>query len=305
MNEDGVEIATTSLAPRIAQILRMMQFQFSKFRLGHPYLQEFEGPLLEATRSHLNELYTELLAPIRPKVKGRRLIVVPHELLHYVPFHALFDGDLYLIDAFTVSYAPSASIYMQHRRKQVNRTGCSLILGIPDRQAPSIYEELQAVAEVVPQAKVFLGTNANEAVLKENGPRSRLIHIATHGFFRQDNPMFSGIRLGQSSLTLYDLYNLKLPAELVTLSGCSTGLNVIAAGDELIGLVRGLLSAGAQSLLLTLWDVNDSSTADFMKAFYSRLFNHPDRALALREAMVEIRQRYPHPYYWAPFILVA
>jgi len=304
VTEDGVEIVTITLAPRIAHILRMLQFQFSKFRLGHAYLNEFKDPLLEATCSHLTDLYTEILAPIRAKLKGQRLIVVPHELLHYVPFHALFDGTQYLIDSLTISYAPSASIYVQHRRKEVNKTGCSLILGVPDRQAPSIYEELQAVAEIVPQAKVFLGTNASEAVLKEHGPRSRLIHIATHGFFRQDNPMFSGIRLGESRLTLYDLYHLKLPAELVTLSGCSTGLNVIAAGDELIGLVRGLLSAGAQSLLLTLWDVNDSSTADFMKAFYTRLFNRPDRATALREAMVEVRQRYPHPYYWAPFVLI-
>jgi CHAT domain-containing protein/tetratricopeptide (TPR) repeat protein len=304
VTENGVEIVTVTLAPRIAHILRMLQFQFSKFRLGPDYLREFQGPLLEATRSHLHELYAELLAPIRSRLKGQRLVVVPHELLHYVPFHALFDGDRYLIDSFTVSYAPSASIYMQHRWKQANKDGCSLILGVPDRQAPSIYEELQAVAEIVPQAKVFLGPKASESALKEHGLRSRLIHIATHGFFRQDNPMFSGIRLGDSFLTLYDLYHMKLPAELVTLSGCSTGLNVIAAGDELIGLVRGLLSAGAQSLLLTLWDVNDSSTADFMKAFYSRLFNRPDRGLALREAMVEVRQRYPHPYYWAPFVLV-
>jgi CHAT domain-containing protein len=304
LTKDGVEIVTITLAPRIAQVLRMLQFQFSKFRLGRAYLDEFQGEMLEATRSHLHDLYTELLAPVRAKLKGQRLIVVPHELLHYVPFHSLFDGKQYLIDSFTVSYAPSASVYVQHRRKEVNKTGCSLILGVPDRQAPSIYEELQAVAEIVPQAKVFLGPNASEAVLKEHGPRSRLIHIATHGFFRQDNPMFSGIRLGESRLTLYDLYHLKLPAELVTLSGCSTGLNVIAAGDELIGLVRGLLSAGAQSLLLTLWDVNDSSTADFMKAFYTRLFNRPDRAAALREAMVEVRERYPHPYYWAPFVLI-
>ena len=301
---NGVEIASITLAPRIAQILRMLQFQFSKFRLGPAYLQEFQGQLLEATRSHLNDLYTELIAPIRSKLETRRLIVVPHELLHYVPFHALFDGNRYLIDSFTIAYAPSASIYVQHRRKQVNKTGHSLILGVPDSQAPAIYHELQAVAEIVPQAKLFLGASASEAILKEYGPRSRLIHIATHGFFRKDNPMFSGIRLGESFLTLYDLYQLKLPAELITLSGCSTGLNVIAAGDELIGLVRGLLSAGAQTLLLTLWDVNDSSTADFMKAFYTRLLNRSDRAEALREAMVEIRQAYPHPYYWAPFVLV-
>ncbi|HKF24050.1 MAG TPA: CHAT domain-containing tetratricopeptide repeat protein [Candidatus Angelobacter sp.] len=304
VTEGGAEIVTVTLAPRIAQVLRMLQFQFSKFRLGADYLREFHGPLLEATRSHLKELYTELLGPIRAKLKGQRLIVVPHELLHYVPFHALFDGERYLIDTFTISYAPSASIHVQHRRKQTNKTGNSLILGVPDRQAPSIYEELQAVAEIAPQAKVFLGPKATENVLKEQGAHSRLIHIATHGFFRQDNPMFSGIRLGESFLTLYDLYRLKLPAELITLSGCSTGLNVIAAGDELIGLVRGLFSAGAQSLLLTLWDVNDSSTAYFMKAFYSRLFNRSDRALALREAMVELKERNPHPYYWAPFILV-
>jgi CHAT domain-containing protein len=304
VTEGGLEIVAITQAPRIAQVLRMLQFQFSKFRLGRAYLQEFEGTLLEATRSHLHDLYRELLAPVRAKLKGHHLIVVPHELLHYVPFHALFDGSEYLIDSLTVSYAPSASIYVQHRRKEVNKTGCSLILGVPDSQAPSIYEELQAVAEIVPQAKVFLGTHASEAVLKEQGPRSRLIHIATHGFFRQDNPMFSGIRLGESRLTLYDLYHLKLPAELITLSGCSTGLNVIAAGDELIGLVRGLLSAGAQSLLLTLWDVHDSSTADFMKAFYARLFHRPDRAVALRDAMIEVRQKYPHPYYWAPFFLV-
>jgi CHAT domain-containing protein len=179
-----------------------------------------------------------------------------------------------------------------------------LILGVPDRHTPSIYEELQAVAEVVPQAKLLLGPNASKSALMENGPHSRFIHIAAHGFFRRDNPMFSGLRLGDSFLTLYDLYELKLPAELITLSGCSTGLSVIAAGDELIGLSRGLLSAGARRLLLTLWDVNDDSTAEFMKAFYGRVASHPELAWALRAAMIEIRKSHPHPYYWSPFILV-
>jgi tetratricopeptide (TPR) repeat protein len=301
---DNVEVLTVTQAPRIAQILRMLQFQFSKFGLGPDYLREFKSPLLEAVRSHLHALYAELLAPIRSRLKHQHLVVVPHELLHYVPFHALFDGEQYVIDAFTVSYAPSASIYVRCRQKKVNRTGLSLILGVPDRHTPSIYQELQAVAEVVPQAKLLLGANASKSALNENGPHSRLIHIAAHGFFRRDNPMFSGLRLGDSFLTLYDLYHLKLPAELVTLSGCSTGLNVIAAGDELIGLARGLLSAGARRLLLTLWDVNDSSTADFMKAFYRRLVSHPEPALALRQTMIEVRENYPHPYYWSPFVLV-
>jgi CHAT domain-containing protein len=116
--------------------------------------------------------------------------------------------------------------------------------------------------------------------------------------------MFSGIRLGDAYLNLYDLYQLKLNAELVTLSGCSTGLNVVAPGDELLGLIRGLLFAGAHSLLLSLWDVHDQSTADFMACFYRRLQDGNNKASALQGAMAELRERYPHPYHWAPFTLI-
>jgi CHAT domain-containing protein len=111
------------------------------------------------------------------------------------------------------------------------------------------------------------------------------------------------IRIGDTFLTLYDLYGLRLPAEQITLSGCSTGVNVVAAGDGLIGLMKGPLSGGARSLLLTLSDVNDSSTAIFMKAFYNHLGQCSDRALALQQAMQELREQYPHPYY-SPVVLV-
>ena len=99
--------------------------------------------------------------------------------------------------------------------------------------------------------------------------------------------MFSSISLGNSQLSLFDLYHLNLPSELVTLSGCGTGLNVVVGGDELIGLKRGLLYAGAQGLLLTLWDVNDQSTAEFMKLFYSRLQTDSNKARAVQYAMSE------------------
>ena len=301
---DGVEIVAVGDAERAADIWRALQFQLSKCHLGSEYVRRFEDQLLEVTQLRLRELYQELLAPIRASLRGNRLIVAPHEFLHQVPFHALFDGERYLVDSFTVSYTPSASIYVQCCQKQTNNTGSSLILGVPDPQAPSIYAELQQVATILPEARVFLGGNATERVLRESGPQSRLLHIATHGVFRRDNPTLSGIRLGDAFLMLYDIYRLKLPVEQITLSGCSTGLNAVAAGDELIGLARGLLYAGARALLLTLWDVNDKSTAEFMTAFYERFFKHPDRTLALQGAMRELRQRYPHPYFWAPFVLV-
>jgi CHAT domain-containing protein len=116
--------------------------------------------------------------------------------------------------------------------------------------------------------------------------------------------MFSSIGLGDAQLNLFDLYQLDLPVELVTLSGCGTGLNVVVGGDELLGLKRGLLYAGAQGVLLTLWDVNDQSTAEFMRLFYERLIAHPNKAKALQYAMGEIRKGYAHPFYWAPFVLV-
>lgn len=303
LTDQSLEILPVTLASRVAQMLKMLQFQFSKFRLGADYLRQFQAPLLEAARAHLRELYDELVSPIRPRLKGRHLVIAPHESLHYVPFHALYDGSQYLLDAYSVSYAPSASIYLQCHHKPGGAGSGALILGVPSPQTPFVYEEIQSVAMTLPKSELFIGPDASSKVLKEKGPKCQVIHIATHGFFRPDNPMFSGIRLGDSFLTLYDLYTLRLPVDLITLSGCSTGLNVVAAGDELMGLVRGLLTAGARTLLLTLWDVNDNSTAQFMKTFYERASRQPERAVALRDSMQELREHYPHPYYWAPFVL--
>jgi CHAT domain-containing protein len=303
-NHSGLQFTQVTDTARVAQTIRMLQFQLSKFRLDPVYVQKFQTPLLETTRAHLHELYQELVAPIRPQLNKDHLIVVPHESLHNIPFHALYDGEKYLVDDFALSYAPSASVYVQCCEKEANHSRRSLVLGIPDPQTPSIRKEVRSVAMTLPDAEVFLGSKATAKVLREKGARSGLIHIATHGFFREDSPILSGVRMADTFLTLYDLYQLRLPAEQITLSGCSTGVNVIAAGDELIGLVRGLLSAGARSVLLTLWDVNDNSTAAFMKLFYKSLFRGSNRACALRQAMHQLRDQNPHPYYWAPFVLV-
>jgi CHAT domain-containing protein len=299
-----LEIILLTPVSRVVNLLRMVHFQISKFRLGNDYIKNFEKSLLVATLGHLQELYGELIAPLRGRLNARHLVIVPHGVLHYVPFHALFDGDRYLIDSFTISYAPSASIFAICQRKVSMANGSPLILGVPDAQAPLILNEVQSVAKTLSGAELIVGTDANESALRERGAHSRLIHIATHGSFRQDNPMFSGIRLGSGYVNLYDLYQLKLEAELVTLSGCATGLNVVAAGDELLGLIRGLLFAGARSLLLTLWDVNDRSTAEFMTCFYRRLRDGENKAAAIQGAMQELRERYPHPYHWAPFTLI-
>jgi CHAT domain-containing protein len=105
-------------------------------------------------------------------------------------------------------------------------------------------------------------------------------------------------------LSVYDLYQMQLSAELVTLSGCGTGLSVTVGGDEQLGLVRGLLYAGAAAVLLTLWDAHDRSTADFMQTFYGRIQQGSTKAEAAQSGMQTLRDRHPHPFYWAPFIIV-
>ncbi|MGB6430982.1 MAG: CHAT domain-containing tetratricopeptide repeat protein [Candidatus Acidiferrales bacterium] len=304
LHGDAIEIVGVSLGARVVHLLRMLQFQISKFRLGKEYADRFESSLLEATLSHLRRLHDELIAPIRDKLQGSHVIIVPHGPLHYIPFHALHDGTAYLMDSFTLSYAPSASLFALSQRKPQCAATKSLVLGVPDENAPAILDEVRAVSGVLPSVECFVGQAATLAVLKERGLSSRYIHIATHGEFRHDSPLFSGIRLGDSRLNLYDLYQLHLPAELVALSGCATGLNAVAAGDELLGLVRGLLCAGAQTLLLTLWDIHDQTAADFMKSFYGRLRAGESKPVALQYAMIELREHHPHPCFWAPFILV-
>jgi len=304
VTESTLEILPLTPVSRVANLVRMLRFQMSKFRLGSNYTRLFEQTLIEATHSHLQELHQELIAPLRERLNATHLTIVPHGILHYLPFHALFDGMNYLIDEFSISYSPSASIYSLCCRKESRSSGAPLVLGVPDSRAPFIDNEARAVAGSLQPSRLVLGAEAGEEALRTTGAQSRLIHIATHGIFRQDNPMFSGIRLGASYLNLYDLYHLKLDAELVTLSGCATGLNVIAAGDELLGLVRGLLYAGAQSVLLTLWDVHDKSTSEFMASFYARLGGGESRGAAFQGAVRGLRESYRHPYYWAPFALI-
>ena len=304
LGREGLQVFPVTVQARVHKLLQLLQFQLSKFRLDPQYVSTFEAQLLESTQAHLKNLYQELLAPFRDSLEAKHLVFVPHGLLHYVPMHALHDGENYLIDKFSVSYAPSASIFAMCLSGKVNTMGESLIMGVADAQAPSILDEVAALKAILPDAQLFVGEEATQAVLEQHGPLSRIVHIATHGYFRQDNPMFSSIRLGDSYLSLYDLYHLKLPVELVVLSGCATGLNVIKPGDEQIGLVRGLLQAGAQSMILSLWDVHDASTKEFMIAFYSGLQQGRSKSLALQSAMLELRAKYPHPYYWAPFLLI-
>ena len=304
ITREEIRILPVTVLPRVTHILQLLRFQLSKFRMGSEYVRRFEDPLLRATQSHLESLYDELIAPLRQYCLGKSLIIVPHGLLHFLPFHALKNGDEHLCDSFTISYAPSASVFFACQEKPASANTSSLILGIPDERAPQILEEARSVSALLPQPTLRVGSEATSSLLREKGPRTGLLHIATHGVYRQDNPMFSGIRLGDGYLNLFDLYQMRLNANLVALSGCATGMSFVAAGDELLGLQRGLFYAGASTLLLSLWDVHDQSTSELMQLFYREYLRTDDMPTALQHAMQHLRRQNPHPYFWAPFVLV-
>jgi CHAT domain-containing protein len=301
---EGTTVARLGSAEEIARSVEMLHFQISRLQAPAFRGKTLKRISLDTVTSRLHELYLALIQPLNLSLEARRLVIVPHGALHRMPFHALFDGAAYLIDRYTISYAPSASLYALCENRRANTSG-ALVLGVPDQRAPWITQEVRSVGRVLPNCAVYEGEEATFDVLRTHGPATAILHIATHGAFRADNPMFSTVTLADSYLNLFDLYSLRIPAEIVTLSGCATGLSVAAAADELLGLVRGLLSTGAQSLLLSLWDVHDRTTANFMASFYSNWRERGrTKADALRAAMLDTRARHPHPYFWAPYVLV-
>ncbi|MBA3692415.1 MAG: CHAT domain-containing protein [Acidobacteria bacterium] len=130
------------------------------------------------------------------------------------------------------------------------------------------------------------------------------MHLACHGQFRPENPLFSSLHLADGWITVRDICSQKLNAEIVTLSACETGLNKIFAGDEILGLARGFLAAGAKSLCLSLWTVNDEAASVLMQDFYAELRSGKTASEALKVAQCNFIKRGVHPYFWSPFALI-
>lgn len=177
--------------------------------------------------------------------------------------------------------------------------------------------EVEEIARLYPAeaSRLYVDRAATEENVKGNEllKSARRIHFATHGFLNERQPELSGLALTfdgdpreDGLLQVYEIFNLELDADLVVLSACDTGLGQRVSGEGLVGVTRALLYAGARSVVVSLWQVDDSSTAELMVGFYRHLDREADKAEALRRSKLEmIRQgRYAHPYYWAPFVLI-
>jgi hypothetical protein len=309
---DARHLAAYRLGPvaHVTDLVDRFRFQVRKFGLGDEYVRRHADAMLSSVNRVLADLYTRLIEPVADDlVDAQRLVVVPHGALHYLPFHALIDptGEP-LAERAEIVYAPSAAVLATclDRPSVPAGLGTRLLVGVPDQAIPQVAGEIEALARMfgTSESTVLSGIAATERAFRRYAPDADVIHLASHAVFRQDNPLFSAIRLADGWLSLYDLYSMRLRASLVTLSACETGLSDVLAGDELIGLTRGFFQAGSASVMVSLWAVNDASTARLMERFYTHLSTGLGPAAAVRRAQTDLRKDFPHPYFWAPFLVV-
>ncbi|MEB3220410.1 MAG: CHAT domain-containing protein [Nostocales cyanobacterium 94392] len=296
-----------------------------------------EDKTLQFDLKKLHQVLIEPIADLLPQKPEERVIFIPQGELFTVPFAALQDANnKYLIEKHTISTSPSIQVLdlLYQRKKErkdekpfvpKNITGDELlIVGNPTApktpltagsdnckasRLPGAEKEAKIIAEMF-QTQPLIGDAATETAIVQKMPQARIIHLATYTFAencqKEDSPGVIALATSEGDdgwLRTGEIQNLNLKADLVVLTGCDTALGRIT-GDGIIGLSRAFLGAGADSVIGSLWDVDDISTAALMTEFYGKLSENTDKAGALRQAMLETMKKYPNPSDWAGFTLV-
>ena len=292
VDANQVRVVPTTLLSTVDELRRSLATALSK-------------PSLNGTRTHSNQLaaileslYDELVEPISDFLHCDRLVVVPHGALFYLPFHAFRVDDKYLCDVFTICYAPSATTYHLTCGKQQGSDSEKEPLVIFSAEDDPFASKL---VTSIPSARVVDHSGQDE--FKGRAYRARMIHLMTQAQLRDDNPMFSTVFFGQGPIHLFDLFQLRLDADLVTVSGWSPGLHAEGKGNEIVGLVRGLLYAGARSVLTTLWHVDEETWSAFVERFYPRVAKGDPFEVAFQSTLADLRNADSDSFQWASFVL--
>jgi CHAT domain-containing protein len=300
----------TAPSAGLVERIEQLRFQIDTLRFGAPALRRHALQLAQRCQGHLQALHALIWQPLAHAVQAyQRLVVVPHRVLHYVPFAALQDGVTPLLDRHEISLAPSVGLWLNGRAAPAEPPVAwrrVAAFGVGGDTLPHVATEVRAVAQAFSSqpggsATMCLDRQATQAALREALDGADVLHLACHGQFRADSPYFSALHLGDGPLTVRDAAALPLKAQLVTLSACETGMSKVAPGDELLGLLRGFLLAGAPRVLSTHWTVDDASTAALMAQFYRGVLAGAQRLL--RAAQQALAREQPHPYHWAAFAL--
>ena len=259
------------------------------------------------------DLRDQLVNPVGALLeKYTNVTVIPHKSMHFLPFNALLDAG----NNVPVTYSPSVAVFYHCRLARPDNTSwLTMALGnlsMPGYSAlPGTLEEADFIQSVGRKVDVKVSEEATEAYFKENAAMSGVIHLASHGVLNKINPMYSFVLMNTTPaedghLTIREIFDLKLKAQWVTLSACETGMGDLNEGDELVGLSRAFIYAGSGAVIVSLWPVDDVSTANTMKVFYQEVVKGKTLGQSLLLAQQRIRNSkgYSSPYFWAPFILI-
>jgi len=261
-------------------------------------------------------LYQTLIQPLG-LIKNKNLLIVPHKAMHFLPFQALQSPNGYLIENHQIHQVPSASILTLKKPKSVKNIEFLALgnpkLSSPKYNLPGAQAEVEAIAKLYEKPKVYLREEATSARVIEEGPGSQIIHIAAHAEVDEMDPLYSRILLAsdtfgakEKNLHAKDIYQLDLHnTALVVLSACRSGLGNVTGGDELFGFTRTFISAGADGVIVSLWDVEDKSTATLMTNFY-RSAQKIDLPAAMQQAQIALLKnpKTSHPRFWAAFNMI-
>jgi CHAT domain-containing protein len=270
------------------------------------------GPL----RALLGKLEQALVAPLEPDLTGKKVLAyIPYGSLSYLPVQALCNeqSGKFLVERFQVVTLTKSSDLEQIFGPPSERSGGLVALGNPDGTLPGAADEVERLGQLFPGALVLVGRKAVASELdRVRGPEVAYLHLATHGVLNPGDPrqsylvMADGQRLSVADIAGYRLDSPQGDVNLVTLSACQTALagSTVPDGSDLRSLADAFSFAGCRSMLASLWKVDDESTRDLMVMFYQRLKAGDSKGQALQKAQLELMKRRPHPFYWAPFVLI-
>ena len=260
-------------------------------------------------------LYAKLIGPLELG-DTKRLFVVPHGPLHYMPFQALHDGRGYLIERVSVAVWPSASVGAALWARPQRHISTLVAFGNPataeNVPLPGAEREVAEVAGLFSDKQVYIQRDATKPTFKQKANQSAVLHVAAHAEVDEVDPLFSRILLASDGqerglLEAREVYGLNLAdVSLVTLSACESGLGKVSDGDEIVGFTRSFLSAGVSSLVASLWPVADDSTEALMTRMYQSMNQGSDLMDAMRLAQLDVqkRRKFAHPFFWAPFNVI-
>lgn len=296
-----VNIELAELKPR----LQAVRFQIEALKYGAHALRAHQGQLMQRCQGHLQALYQQLWRPVARLIGScARLVIVPHKVLHYVPFCALHDAERaeWLMQRHEITLVPSAAVWLQLQQRRPPPMRRLVAVGGNSAHLPHVARELDTLVKIFgPNVQQLQSAEATHTALRRAAPWADVLHIACHGNFRADNPAFSSLHLADGPFTVRDAAELQLNNSLVVLSACETANSRIAPGDELLGLVRSFSLAGASAVIASQWAVDDVSTSALMGAMYTRLAAGDGPARALRAAQCALAEAGSHPYFWAAF----